>query len=381
MVLSTSAGSPWSAGDCARIAASGAISAIGENGGDQPHGACRLCPPGIGIKNRDQASFELRRSCHRDGGGGSRGLGLHSACDLQQMRSVIDGVGARREHQIIGGAFALAEECAPGAPRQRIPPVERQGRPRQKVGGGIAAAHMRELVQQHDPAAVFTPIRGARGHQHGGPQHAEGHRHARRVSPGRRHLGDAEVARQRRRPARSKRRGLRCGACATVRCRRPAFEASRRRFPLPRSTRCRVRQSIGEDTGVEDGSVRPCAFFVAATIPLAAAPVEVARKVTAPPSAGNSPIGRRQMQRRQSRWRAAAARAAPRRGGPHHVTRRRRTSAQKHRDHPCRAQHQSALERRAYQNRPRRYRPVTHWIFLLSWLSRSVPTSGPVLRA
>ncbi len=198
MVASTSCQrQPVPACDCARMAAAAAISATANTAATQSHGPCWLSAADARIEDRQQTPFsELRGMRHGDGGGGRRGLCSHGARDFEEMRRVVGGGGAGGEHQVIGGAFALAEESTPGAPRQRIPPIERQGRPRHQVGGGIPAAHMSEFVEQHDTAAVFTPIRGALRHEDRRAQDAEGHRHARRGLEHVHFIVDAEIARQ-----------------------------------------------------------------------------------------------------------------------------------------------------------------------------------------
>ena len=108
------------------------------------------------------------------------GARLHGARDLRADGWHNRWHGAGAEHQVVGGAFALLQKFAPGHPGQRIPPVQRQRGARQQMSGRIAAPYVRQFVQQHDAAALVAPRRGLFGQQDGGPQHAEGHRHARR---------------------------------------------------------------------------------------------------------------------------------------------------------------------------------------------------------
>ena len=146
--------------------------------GDPDCGPSRAFSIDFGIENGDQPPFKLRPPRHRDRrpAEGWRGLGI--ARDFEQVSGIIRGAGARIQHQIVGSALALFEEFTPGQPRERIPPVQRERRPCEQMRGDIAAAHVRELMQQHDAAPLFGPIHGVGGHENRRPKDAERHRHA-----------------------------------------------------------------------------------------------------------------------------------------------------------------------------------------------------------
>ena len=94
----------------------------------------RRIAPDLGIQNREQAAFELRRARHGDRGPRRRAGGLHGARHFQQMAGVLGGAGAGSQHQVVGGAFPLLQKLTPGDPGQRVPPVQRS-RPCAPAGG------------------------------------------------------------------------------------------------------------------------------------------------------------------------------------------------------------------------------------------------------
>ncbi len=128
-----------------------------------------------GLQDGEDATFECGalREGQRERGCALRGDRLHHG---EQLRGVRRRRGAGAEHQVVAGALGLDALPARDAPDQRMKPVQRADHLAQQVGARVAAAHVRELVQQHDAALLIGPRAGIGRQDDDGAAQAEGHR-------------------------------------------------------------------------------------------------------------------------------------------------------------------------------------------------------------
>ena len=75
------------------------------------------------------------------------------------------GRNAPSQHEVVGRVLALAAEPGTDRPRQRVEPPDTTQRFGRHLQHPVAAAHVRELVQQHDVHPLRRPL-GRRHRQH-----------------------------------------------------------------------------------------------------------------------------------------------------------------------------------------------------------------------
>ncbi len=109
------------------------------------------------IEDGQQTALQLGAARHGDSGRGAGGPRLQGPRDFEQVAGVIAGHGTGTQDEIVGGAFAFFEELAPHGPGEGVPPVQGERGPRQQMGGGVAAQHVSQFVEQDDAAPFAAP--------------------------------------------------------------------------------------------------------------------------------------------------------------------------------------------------------------------------------
>ena len=112
--------------------------------------------PEVGVEDGEEAAFEFLAACHGECHGGCRG-GADGAHDVEQVFRVVGRAGAAGEGEVIACAFAFGAEAFGGHPDERVEPVYRADERPSMWPREVAAAHVRELVEQYGLAAVERP--------------------------------------------------------------------------------------------------------------------------------------------------------------------------------------------------------------------------------
>jgi len=116
------------------------------------------------VQHGEQAPFERRRPRHADGKGRARGAQRTSVTrHREQLRRVVGGRGAARQHAVVARPLALESQAAHRHPSGGMEPVERAGRGAGELRQVVVARHVRELVEKRGAEALRRPSGGVLG--------------------------------------------------------------------------------------------------------------------------------------------------------------------------------------------------------------------------
>ena len=97
--------------------------------------------------------------------------------NLEQVTGVRAGLGARGDHTVIAGQFALDSQTMGCPPDQGVEPVDGTCDLRGYLGQTVVSGHVRELVPKHGSPPVGAPGVGHCRHHDRGTAGSECHRH------------------------------------------------------------------------------------------------------------------------------------------------------------------------------------------------------------